>query len=198
MFVAGFIFSKHIRSKVINFKPFDMRLSVLRMRGEFKNYSFICALVPTEEKSKRQKDRSYETNEDVQAVSLIITYLLTPWCGVLLEKLTVLQLVKKFPAFQGTRRFITALTSVCHLSLSWASAIQSIYPHPPTWKSILILYTHLRIGLPSGLLTSGFRSKTLYTPSPHPYAQHAQPISFPSCNLNISDMNAKLGMSVSS
>ena len=48
----------------------------------------------------------------------LLTYLLTPWCRVLLEKLTGLQLVKKFPAFHGTRRFITALTSVCHLSLS--------------------------------------------------------------------------------
>ena len=46
-----------------------------------------------------------------------ILYLLTPWCGVLLEKLTGLQLVKKFPAFHGTRRFITALTSVRHLSI---------------------------------------------------------------------------------
>ena len=53
-------------------------------------------------------------------------YLLTPWCRVLLEKLTGLQLVKKFPAFHGTRRFITALTSVRHLSLSWASPIHSI------------------------------------------------------------------------
>ena len=51
------------------------------------------------------------------------TYLLTPWCRVLLEQLTGLQLVKKFPAFHGTRKFITALTSVCHLSLSWASPI---------------------------------------------------------------------------
>ena len=39
--------------------------------------------------------------------------------------LTGLQLVKKFPAFHGTRKFITALTSVHHLSLSWASPIQS-------------------------------------------------------------------------
>ena len=45
---------------------------------------------------------------------IYITYLLTPWCRVLLEKLTDLQLVKKFPAFHGTRRFITALTSVRH------------------------------------------------------------------------------------
>ena len=104
--------------------------------------------------------------------------LLTPWCRVLLEKLTGLQLVKKFPAFHGTRRFITALTSVRHLSLSWASPIQSIYPHPTSCRSILILSTHLRLGLPTGLLPSGFPTKTLYTPSTHPYAPHAQPISF--------------------
>ena len=51
----------------------------------------------------------------------ILTYLLTPWCRVLLEKLAGLQLVKKFPAFYGTRRFITAFTSFRHPSLSWAS-----------------------------------------------------------------------------
>ena len=70
------------------------------------------------------------------------------------------------------------LTSVRHLSLSWASPIQFSCPHPTSWRSILILSTHLRLGLPSGLLPSGFPTKTLYTPSPHPYAPHAQPISF--------------------
>ena len=38
--------------------------------------------------------------------------MLTPWCRVHTEHLTGLQLVKKFPAFHGTRMFITALTSV--------------------------------------------------------------------------------------
>ena len=46
----------------------------------------------------------------------LLTYLLTPRCRVLFEKLTGLQLVNKFPAFHGTRRSITALTSVRHLS----------------------------------------------------------------------------------
>jgi hypothetical protein len=50
------------------------------------------------------------------------TYLLTPWSTVLLEKPTGSQLVKKFPAFYGTRRFITAFTSARHLPLSWASS----------------------------------------------------------------------------
>ena len=51
----------------------------------------------------------------------LLTYLLnllTPWSRVLLEKLTGLQLIKKFPAFYGTRMFITAFTSARHLSLS--------------------------------------------------------------------------------
>ena len=105
-------------------------------------------------------------------------YLHTPWCRVILEKLTGLQLVKKFHEFHGNRRFITVLTSVRHLSLSWANPIQSTYPHPTSWRSIIILYTHFRLGLPSGLFPSGFRTKTLYTPSPRPYAPHALPISF--------------------
>ena len=92
----------------------------------------------------------------------------TPWFRVLLEKLTGLQLVKKFSAFYGTRMFITALTSLRHLSLSWASPIQSIYPHPTSWRSILILSTHLCLGIPNGLFPSGFPTKTLYAPLSSP------------------------------
>ena len=58
------------------------------------------------------------TNDQNKQPHYLLTYLLTPLGRFLLEKLTGLQLVKKFPAFHGTRRFITALTSVRHLSLS--------------------------------------------------------------------------------
>jgi len=92
----------------------------------------------------------------------LLTYLLTPWCRVLLEQLTGLQLVKKFSAFHGTRKFITALTTVRNLSLSCASPIQSIYPHPTSCRSILILSTHLRLGFPSGLLLT---YSTVHSPS---------------------------------
>jgi len=98
----------------------------------------------------------------------LFIYFLTPWSRVFLEKLISLQLVKKFPTFYETRRFITALTSARDLSLSWASSIQSTHPQPTSRRSILILSFYLRLGLPSGLLPSGFSTKTLYTPFPSP------------------------------
>jgi len=91
-------------------------------------------------------------------------YLPAPWSRVLLEKLTVPQLVKKFPAFYGTRRFITAFTSARHLSLFWANSIHSTPLHPTSWRSILILSSHLRPDLPSSLFPSGFPTNALYMP----------------------------------
>jgi len=50
--------------------------------------------------------------------NMLHTYLPTPWSRVLLEKLTGLQLVKKFTTLYGTRKFITIFTSARHLSLT--------------------------------------------------------------------------------
>ena len=60
-------------------------------------------------------------------------------------------------------KFITAFTTARHLSLFWANFIQSIPPLPTSWRFILILSTHLCLGLPSGLFPSGFPTKTLCT-----------------------------------
>jgi len=46
--------------------------------------------------------------------------------------------------------------------------MQSTHPHHTSRRSILILSSHLRLGLSSGLLPSGFPTKTLYTPLPSP------------------------------
>ena len=75
---------------------------------------------------------------------------------------------QEIPRISRNPKFITALTSVRHRSLFWASLIQSIYPHPTSWRSILILSTHLRLGLRSGLFPSCFPTKTLYTPVSSP------------------------------
>ena len=72
--------------------------------------------------------------------------------------------IQGIPTFYGTRRFITACTSDCHLSLSWARAFQSVSPLPASWSSSLILSSHLCLSLPSGLLPLGLPVKTLYAP----------------------------------
>jgi hypothetical protein len=90
----------------------------------------------------------------------LLTYLPTHCSRVLLEMLTVLQPVKKFPALYGTRKFVTVFTNARHLSLSWPSSFQSITQHSPSWRFVLILSSHLRLGLPSGLFPSGFPIKT--------------------------------------
>jgi hypothetical protein len=41
-------------------------------------------------------------------------------------------------------------------------------PHPTSWRSSLILSSHLSLGLPSDLVPSGFPTKTLYTPPSSP------------------------------
>jgi hypothetical protein len=63
---------------------------------------------------------------------------------------------------------MTAFTSARHLSLSWVSSIQSIHPHPTSWRTTLLLTSHLGLGLPRGLFPSGYPTKTLYAPLPSP------------------------------
>jgi hypothetical protein len=75
----------------------------------------------------------------------LIVCLLTTWSRLVLEKLTGFLLVKKFLAFYGTRRFITAFTVARQLSIFRTSSIQSIPPHPTSWSSILILYSIITI-----------------------------------------------------
>jgi hypothetical protein len=100
----------------------------------------------------------------------------------LLERLISFQLVKKFPAIYGNRSFITAFTSVRHLSLSVSQLTPLHYrpPLPTSRISILILSSHLRLALPSDFFPSVFPTKTLYTLLTSPYALHAPPLSFSS------------------
>jgi hypothetical protein len=80
-----------------------------------------------------------------------------------LEKLTSSQLVKKFPAFYGTCRFITAFTRVRYLSLSWARSIHSM-PPSRLLKITLILSSNLCLRLSSGVLSPCLPTKILQAP----------------------------------
>jgi hypothetical protein len=91
----------------------------------------------------------------------------TPWSWVLREKLTVAQPV--FSIFYGTRRFITVFTRARHWSPSWARSFQPIPFNPISQRSILILSSHLCVGLLSCLFANGFPSKLyMQSSSSHP------------------------------
>jgi len=99
----------------VAFQVYWCQATVLETRGKL----CVIYLVPTH--SKKESTRlSFPSS---------VAHFLTPWSRVL-KKLRSSQLVKKFPTFYGTRRFITAFTSARHLSLSRASSIQSMPLHP--------------------------------------------------------------------
>ena len=108
----------------------------------------------------------------------VIPYLLTPWSRIFLEKLTVSQLVKKFLAFSWHLEFHYHLYRRSP-PVSIPSHTKRVHAsHPTSWRSIMMLSSHLRLGLPSGLFLSGFPTKTLFAPLLSPCLLHAPPISF--------------------
>ena len=80
-------------------------VDVRRLKVNYRLRTYMCSVLNT-----------------VQGVLLSgvlqIFYLLIPWSRVHLEKPIGPQLVKKFPAIYGTRRFVTGFTRARHVSLS--------------------------------------------------------------------------------
>jgi len=78
----------------------------------------------------------------------------TLWNRIFLEILTVTQLVKKFTSSYRSQRFISIFRRRHH----WCTYryIHSTPSHYTSLRSILILFSHLRLGLSSGLFSSGF------------------------------------------
>jgi hypothetical protein len=97
----------------------------------------------------------------------LFTYLLTPRSRVLHEKLTGSAASQEILRILWNPK-VPVLTSARHMSLPWANSIRSPQPPPTSWRSILILSSHLRLGLLNGLFHSGFPTRTLCTPLSSP------------------------------
>ena len=96
----------------------------------------------------------------------LLTYLLTLWSRVLSQKLTGSHLVKK------SLHFMEPESSSPHLQVPTICPCpepdkSSPCHHPTSSRSILILSSHIRLGLTSCLFPSVFSTKILYTPVPH-------------------------------
>jgi len=115
-----------------------------------------------------------EPSGPLQACNGTALPLLTPWSSVLLQKPTDSQLVKKFPTFYVTGKFITAFTSARHLSLSCVSSIQSM---PPTshFLKIHLNISHLLLVSQVVFYTQVSPPKPRIRISSPPYALHTLP-----------------------
>jgi hypothetical protein len=90
----------------------------------------------------------------------------TQWNTVVLEELTVPQLVK-FPAFYGVRRFSVAFTTARQLSLSWAESVQATSSHFLNIRFNIILPFTLRPFKWSLSLRFPYQNRVCNSPLPH-------------------------------
>ena len=148
--------------------PADTRLTILMLPDVGRRTKFTC---------KTQRHAALQpflaTMLTFRASDSITSYyLLTPWSRVLLEKLTGSAASQEIPRIYGTRTFFTVPTSARHPTLSRANSIQSPRTPPTSWRSILILSSHLRLGLPNWSLSLRLPHQQPVHPSILPHTRH--------------------------
>ena len=87
---------------------------------------------------------------------------LTQWSRVLLEMLTIFQLVKKFSTFYGTQRLITAYTRARHLSLSWARSHNKTIVWNPEGKYAQCVIVYNFVWKPARTINLSCHSRRLW------------------------------------
>jgi hypothetical protein len=113
---------------------------------------------------------------------LLLTYLLTHslthslhGAGYYLKSWLSLSLSKNILLSYETRRFITVFTKARHWTLSWVGWIQFDPSIPISLRSVLMLSSHLRLGLPSGSYFRASQPKPSKYLSPPPCVPLIQP-----------------------
>jgi hypothetical protein len=113
-----------------------------------------------------QKLRNVECDWKMGTSSYVLTYSMVQDILWKTDSHSACQTITCF--LYGTRKFITVLTKDRHRTLSWVSWIRFAPSIPISLNSILMLSSHLRLGLPIGLLPLGHRTKSLETLFPSP------------------------------
>ena len=136
------------------------------------------------EQSSSWKADRFSTSEEIPRVlrnpTKPVYYVLTLWIGVLLEKLAVSQLSKKFLAFYGIRGFITEFTKAGRLSLFTTRLKQA---HAPSQ----VLKIHFNIILPSRPKASKLISFPQVSPPKHCVHLYGLPYCHMPCRFHSSE-----------
>jgi hypothetical protein len=84
----------------------------------------------------KDKQAIFSLHDVSRPQKLLLTYLLTPWRRVLLEKLTGFAASQEIPGIYGTRKFITVLTSARHYAARY-SPLEKLPPRRSQWGTSL-------------------------------------------------------------
>jgi len=100
-------------------------------------------------------------------------------CRALPKMLTVVHLIKKFPASYGASVFLILLSRARNFPLSLATIYQTV-PSLPVSLIPIVTISHLRLDLPSGLFPSDC-PPALSIPLSSPHSFSTSPLSYHPC-----------------
>jgi hypothetical protein len=96
----------------------------------------------------------WEERRLLDTTDTTLTYLLTPWSRVLLEKLTGSAASQDIPCILWNPK-VHYRTHKCPPPDPILSQLHPVPTSPTSWRSVLILSSHLHLGLPNGLFPLG-------------------------------------------